>query len=309
MFAFVSRSARAASFSFVSCAAVLLTGAVLAADLKPGSQGEPVRNAAVGNLRQQEHWVPFKADGTGPLLQARLTLPEGDGPWPGVLINHGAPRKPEDRARRATFNGSTTWFAEKGFAVLSLTRRGYGKSQGGYSEGYGKCTLPYYKQGGDRTAEDILVGVRYLRGLPNVIKDKIVVAGISAGGWGTLAAMARNPEGVVLGLNFAGGRGSVKEGEICGGEAAMLEAPEAWGKTARIPSFWIYAENDRFWGPDLPKKLFAAYRAGGAPAELWAAPAFPHHRDGHTLFGHAKGAGFWGERVERALRAVPGLMR
>lgn len=289
-------------------AAVLLAFPA-AADLKPGPQGDPAPNPELGNLRQQEHKIPFKADGGGPLLHAVLTLPHKDGPAPGIVITHGSPRKAEDRRRQSPFRNTTRWFANKGFAVLNLTRRGYGKSQGDWEEGYGKCDFPYYKEAGDKSAEDMLAAIRYLRALPNVDKDKIVVAGVSAGGWATLATMAKNPEGVVLGLNFAGGRGSRSEGEVCGGEYAFREPLAAWGKTAKVPTLWVYAENDRFWGPDMPKKMFERYRAGGAPAELWASPPFPHHRDGHNMFGHGKGAGFWGERVDRALKAVPGLMR
>ena len=294
--------------SLAFAVAAVLLAFPAAADLKPGPQGDFAPNPEVGNLRQQEHRVPFKADGGGPLLQAVLTLPKSDGPAPGIVITHGSPRKAEDRRRQSPFRNTTRWFADRGFVVLNLTRRGYGKSQGDWEEGYGKCDFPYYKEAGDKSAEDMLAAIRYLRALPNVIKDKIVVAGVSAGGWATLATMAKNPEGVVLGLNFAGGRGSRSEGEVCGGEYAFREPLEAWGKAAKVPTLWLYAENDRFWGPDMPKKMFERYRAGGAPAELWASPPFPHHRDGHNMFGHGKGAGFWGDRVEQALKAVPGLM-
>lgn len=289
--------------------AVLLAFPAAAADLKPGPQGEPERKADVGDLRQQEHRVPFKADGGGPLLQAILTLPNKDGPAPGIVITHGSPRKAEDRRRQSPFRNTTRWFADRGFVVLNLTRRGYGKSQGDWEEGYGKCDFPYYKEAGDKSAEDMLAAIRYLRALPTVDKNRIVVAGVSAGGWGTLATAARNPDGVVLALNFAGGRGSRSEGEVCGGEYAFREPLKAWGAKTKVPTLWLYAENDRFWGSDMPKKMFALYRAAGAPAELWAAPPFPHHRDGHMMFGHGKGAGFWGDRVEKALKAVPGLMR
>lgn len=298
---------RSALSARLAGAAFLLTVALpaAAADLAPGPQGPLAPQARVGGLRQQEHRVPFAAGGGGPLMQALLTLPDGQGPWPGIVITHGAPR-PEDRKRRLYYAGTTAWFAKRGFAVLNLTRRGYGQSMGQWVEGYGNCNFPYFKEAGEATADDLMAAVRYIRALPNVIEDRIVVAGTSAGGWGTLALAARNPEGVRLGLNFAGGRGKSVRG-TCGFESFYVEALTAWGKTARVPTLWLYAANDGYWGPELPKRMFAAWRAAGAPAELWAAPDYPHHDDGHYIFGHAKGWQFWGKRVAEALKKTPGV--
>jgi dienelactone hydrolase len=241
-------------------------------------------------------------------MQALLTLPNGNGPWPGVVITHGSPRRPADRAKREPMPAATLWFAEQGFTVLNLTRRGYGQSEGGYVEGFGKCETPNYLVAGNTTARDLAAAVQYLKTQSFADPKRIVVAGTSAGGWGVLALAVQNLEGVILGLNFAGGRGSQSEGQLCRPEA-MFDALAKWGRTARMPTYWIYAENDHYWGPELPKKMFQVYSAGGAPAEFWGTPAYPYHRDGHVQFRHDRRPDAWGAKLAEFLKQFPGLAR
>lgn len=303
------RCARVPDALAVLVAFVLFAPPAGAADLKPGPQGPLEPAAVVNRLRQQEHRVPMTAkDSNQHLMQAQLTLPDGNGPWPGVVITHGSPRQPADRAKRDLMPATALWFAEQGFAVLNLTRRGYGQSEGGYVEGFGKCESPNYLAAGTTTARDLAAAVQYLKTQSFVDPKRIVVAGISAGGWGVVALAAQNPEGVVLGLNFAGGRGSRVEGQVCQPEA-MFDALAQWGRTAKTPTYWIYAENDLYWGPELPKKMFQAYRAGGAPAEFWGTPAYPYHRDGHLQFRHNRGSDAWGAKLAEFLKQFPGLAR
>lgn len=253
-------------------AAVLLALPATAADLKPGPQGPLDTQPAVNRLRQQEHRVPVTAgNGSQHLMQALLTLPNGDGPWPGVVITHGSPRKPADRAKREPMPAATLWFAEQGFAVLNLTRRGYGQSQGGWVEGFGKCEAPNYFTAGNTTARDLAAAVTYLQAQSFVDPKRIMVAGISAGGWGVVALAAHNIEGVVLGLNFAGGRGSQTEGAVCQPDA-LVDALARWGRAAKTPTYWIYAENDLYWGPDLPKKCSRLTAPAGPRPSSGACP-------------------------------------
>ena len=52
----------------------------------------------------------------------------------------------------------------------------------------------------------------------------------------------------------------------------------SFGENAHVPSLWIFAENDHFFGPHLARQMFDAYTAGGAPAEFDAAPSFGQRR-------------------------------
>ena len=108
----------------------------------------------------------------------------------------------------------------------------------------------------------------------------MLLVGVSAGGFGSIAAASLAPTGVVAVVNFAGGRGSVSADVVCKPDE-LVEAYGDFGKTVRVPSLWIYSQNDHFFGPDLARRMFAAFRSSGAPGELIIAP--PYQRDGHNL--------------------------
>jgi dienelactone hydrolase len=281
----------------------MLLGSTVAADPKPGPQGEPTLENT-GQFRQQEYRVPFAKDGGGPMLQALLLFPNGDPPYPLAIINHGSPRTADGRSSRPLYPGSSRWFAERGFAVLTLTRRGYGQSQGYWAENFGSCGNPNYEHAGTVSADDIEAGIRYMRAQPFIDNLRVVLVGQSAGGWGVLATAARNPEGVVVVLNFAGGRGSLKDNEVCDSEK-LIKTAALWGKTSRVPTLWVYSENDQYFAPRIAQAMFDAYRGAGGVGKFLAMPAFSH--DGHRLFGF--GWKTWGPPVDTFLKTMPGLIR
>src|SRR5690606_12274461 len=100
-------------------------------------------------------------------------------------------------------------------------------------------------------------------------------------------------------VSFAGGRGSPAPNEICR-EDRLVAAYAALGKTARVPSLWIYTENDHYFGPQLARRMFAAYREQGGSAELRLLPAFGE--DGHSLFARRGGIPQWRPLLDAFLR-------
>jgi dienelactone hydrolase len=64
-------------------------------------------------------------------------------------------------------------------------------------------------------------------------------------------------------------------------QAVRYFQKQPYVKTVRVPSLWIYSQNDHFFGPDLARRMFAAFKSSGAPGELIIAP--PYQRDGHNL--------------------------
>jgi len=96
--------------------------------------------------------------------------------------------------------------------------------------------------------------------LPYVDARRILAVGTSMGGISTIALAARNPEGVVAAINFAGGKGGDplgRPGNPCAPEK-LAQSYAAFGKTARVPTLWLYAENDLYWGAELPKQWHKA---------------------------------------------------
>jgi pimeloyl-ACP methyl ester carboxylesterase len=58
-----------------------------------------------------------------------------------------------------------------------------------------------------------------------------------------------------------------------------------YGRKARIPTLWIYTENDQWMGSKYPREWFAAFQAEGGVGEFVQFP--PHGKDGHGLFTQA----------------------
>jgi hypothetical protein len=115
------------------------------------------------------------------------------------------------------------------------------------------------------------------------------------------AAADAKPAGVVGILNFDGGRhGRASPDQICHPDS-LVDTWAVLGRTVRTPALWLYAENDRSYGPDLARRMFDAYRAGGAPAQLQMLPAFGS--DGHDLVTRAA-AETWLPSVEPFLAGL-----
>jgi pimeloyl-ACP methyl ester carboxylesterase len=244
--------------------------------------------------------------GTDAAIAMRV-CPEAGEPRPLVVINHGSPARAADRPRmQMTECGSEAvrWFTARGFTVALPLRRGYGASGGDWAEGFGRCQQADYAAAGRETARDILAAIAVARTLPMVRGDlPVIVVGQSAGGWGGLALAAMNPPGIAAIVNMAGGRGGWSEGVAntnCRPDL-LASAAGQYGSSARVPTLWLYTENDSFFAPPIARSLHAAYTGGGGVAEYRPLPAFGE--DGHRLFFGRGGSAVWGAEVAPWLAA------
>lgn len=234
--------------------------------------------------------------------EAMIVRPARDGTFPLVVLNHGSPRERAKlkETRASVWTGVAIEFARQGYAAAIFLRQGFGTSTGSLNEASGSCSNPDYVGAGRRTAAQIAEAIETLKREPFVDARRVVVAGQSAGGLGALALAAKPPQGVIAILNFAGGRGSGRPDQVCE-ESRLVDAVGGFGRTARLPSLWVYTENDSYFRPELARAMVAAWRAGGAHAEFIAAPAFG--TDGHLLFG-TTGIPIWRGYVGGFLRAL-----
>ncbi|WP_409188637.1 dienelactone hydrolase family protein [Bradyrhizobium sp. RDM4] len=235
--------------------------------------------AGDGPLMSAHMMLPVVISGNKVSLESFVIRPDRPGKFPLVVITHGMPhgvgeeffteilnRSPVD------YNKAAVAFAQRGYAVVSIMRRGYGRSGGGFSESLRQACdyLPAVRSASD----DVIAAVASLRREPWVDAEHVVLLGHSVGGLTVMAVAAQNIPGVVGAVNFDGGRNSFSAPNQPCSPDNLVDTVAALGRTARIAVLWLYAENDQFYGLDLARRMFAAYSAGGAPAQLHVLPPF-----------------------------------
>jgi dienelactone hydrolase len=237
-----------------------------------------------GQVRRDFVRLPSARLAQDSVYEAMVVRPARDGKFPLAVLSHGAPRereKAKDR-RAASWTGIAVEFARQGYVATVFLRQGYGTSTGMINDSSGPCSRPDYISAAGNTAREIIDAIAAMRRETYVDATRVVAVGQSAGGFGSLATASRMPEGLVAVLNFAGGRGSPRPDEVCG-EHFLVDAVGHFGKTARVPTLWVYSENDHFFGPKLAREMYEKWIGAGAQAEFIAAPSYG--QDGHNLFG------------------------
>jgi dienelactone hydrolase len=233
-------------------------------------------------------------------LDALVIRPDDGQKHPLVVINHGTPTSgPRWKVEVEDMRRQTEAFASRGWVAVTYTRRGYGRSEGEYSEGAGECDNSNYVLGGQRSRTDIREVIRLMSEKPYVDSTKIISVGQSAGGFATVALTADPPPGLVAAINFAGGRGSRGNYTTVCSEDALISAMATFGQTARVPTLWVYSENDTLFPPPLAQRMFAAYTGSGGNAEFIQAPSYK--KNGHLFFKEASPSD-WGPYVDDFLR-------
>ena len=139
--------------------------------------------------------VTFTSDGN--TLVGYLFKPEGNGPFPAVIWNHGSEKNP---APERQFRGAAGVFVPAGYVTLAVVRRGHGESGGDYiqdviqkerqAKGPQASEKLFVQLMEGEQLRDQLAGAAYLKTLPYVDANRLVVAGCSYGGIQTLLGAA-----------------------------------------------------------------------------------------------------------------------
>lgn len=266
----------------------LIVFCIPAVSAEPGPVG-----GEQGELRRQEWLIPSPVKGA--LMQAVLFRPAGDGPFPLAIVNHGSSEDARERRRQrlAEFPYLSGWLVARGYAVLLPQRPGHGATGGSYIEGQGWCGGPDYVGAGQGAAQSIASAYQYMHEQDVIAERGTIIVGNSAGGWGALAFAGGAPSGVAGVVNFAGGRGGRDQnraGNNCAPDR-LVEAAGVFGAAARVPTLWLYAENDTYFAPDLSQRLADAFVAAGGKAEYHLLPAV--RGDGHALMSTAGDEASW----------------
>src|SRR5439155_316566 len=121
-------------------------------------------------------------------LKGLLWRPDGPGPFPAALFNHGN-RVPPAVVSQIAQGRIGPAFAAHGWLLLYLFRRGEGLSREQGTSIVDSVAAERAAHGGDAAArlrhvlltteelDDVLAGVAYLRGRPDVARDRLAMVG------------------------------------------------------------------------------------------------------------------------------------
>lgn len=230
--------------------------------------------------------------------------PDGAGPFPFVVLNHGRAGTAVERAsvRRWRYTDASRWLVKRGYAVFVATRRGYGETGGADVEQNYNCSNPWYKEAMAGGVESVASVIAYAKEQPFVNRSRFVVMGQSVGGYLSVGIAAANPEGLVAAINFVGGHGGRPDhdpGNPCVPEKLKQVFADA-GKTSRVPALWVYTENDHYFSSVHTREWHQAFTAAGGKADFRLLP--PFDKDGHTLF--VRGSKIWQPLLTEFLNSV-----
>ncbi|MEQ3553159.1 prolyl oligopeptidase family serine peptidase [Pseudonocardia nematodicida] len=158
------------------------------------------RGGLAGPARPQEPRPPFPYraedvtfDGDRITVAGTLTLPEGDGPFPAVVLITGSGAQDRDQtiAGHRMFLVLADALTRAGYAVLRTDDRGVGGTGGVLADADYRVL-----------AADVVARTRFLRGRPEIDGDRIGLLGHSEGGY--LAPLAADAAGAAFAILMAG---------------------------------------------------------------------------------------------------------
>lgn len=248
------------------------------------------------DYRLNEHVVLVPA---GPERQAMLETtvfqPNGPGPFPLLIINHGKdPGRPNLQPRDRFYHMAMA-FVKRGYAVMVPMRQGFANSTGRYRDHGCDMMANGYTQ-----ANDILDALNFAREQPWVDPNRIVIAGQSYGGLATVALGTQALPGVKGLLNFAGGLRDESNG--CDWQSELVTAFANYGANNKIPTLWMYGANDSLFGPDLATRMHTAFALAGGKGKLVEYAAFK--RDAHGMLASRDGEKVWLAETVQFLKQV-----
>jgi dienelactone hydrolase len=276
------------------------------ADPHADSQGGPLTRAEVprialdddtylprAGLNEQVIRVPVDAGGSI-TLETTVYKPDGPGPFPMIVFNHGKmPGDPRMQARSDPLPFARE-FVRRGYVVVAPNRQGFAQSGGSYEQD--GCDVEHNGLG---QAGDVAATVEFMSKQSYVDAQHIVVAGTSHGGRATIAYGVEAAPGVRALINFSGG---LRQDACTDWQGNLTHAFGAYGEKTRVPSLWLYGDNDSIWPAPLVASMYAAYSEHGANAKMVDFGTYKN--DAHRLVGDRDGVRVWWPAVEAFLARV-----
>ncbi|MGI9410939.1 MAG: dienelactone hydrolase family protein [Hyphomicrobiaceae bacterium] len=253
----------------------------------------------------------LEEDGKPVRLETVVFDPEGEGPFPLAVISHGSTGAGTDKVAR-TMTWSHAWLAdvlnERRWRVAFPQRRGRGKSDGLYDEGFEDdrskgytCDPARSLAGAERAMADLHAAIAALRNQKTSSNTPVLLAGQSRGGALSMAYASRYSEETAGVVNFVGGW----IGEGCATATKINQALLA--KTPAFPgsTLWIYGRDDVYYSVDHSRENFTAFELSGG-AGKFIVVTVAGDNNGHYAMAIPP---LWGKHVSAYLDEIEGAVK
>jgi dienelactone hydrolase len=228
-------------------------------------------------------------------IQAYLYKPDGDGPFPVVIYNHGSRDGREQVSVPFQYVGKM--LTRAGYVVLVPERRGYGKSDGSiWWQEAGKDQFRLIARLQAET-DDVLAAIDYLRTVRFADTSRMGIMGWSFGGIVTMLAVSRSAAFLVA-IDQAGGALAWDE------NAQLRSVLVAAAEKSATPTLFMVASNDRTTSSITT--LAEIFKKRGVPHRMIIYESFTPTQGtrvaapGHAVFS-AQGASVWESDVVQFL--------
>lgn len=210
------------------------------------------------------------------------------------------------------------FFVSRGYTLVAPLRRGRGESSGTYVEEcafyLGQCTLAQQAALTGRSLREAILDSnavidQLILGRLVSRQSKILLGGISRGGFLSLMLAGERPALVKGVINFVGGWLSVSDKYPPTDNKLRLDTQiillTRAGKRTVAPSIWIYAARDPYYAEATSRgEFFRTWREAGGQGEYFYVTE-------HSLpIGHdvASDGGLWGPQVDDFMKRIGPVM-
>ncbi len=195
-----------------------------------------------------------------PLL---IYLPDGPGPYPTVVFQHGRPFIMPDLSTYEPPPALVDATIEEGFALAVVIRDGHYAALGRDVEAIpcGNPTLRDFSAAGRGAANTIAEALNYLRSQSFIDSSRLVIAGTSAGGFAAINSLREEDRYVLAAITINGGRCG-NRGDAIGGLNAQLTLYQRIGSEVTSPVFFLIGGRDTVIPRHSADELFLEFCRG-----------------------------------------------
>ena len=255
----------------------------------------PLRAQNAPTIPYAKERVTFKSSDL--TLVGFLFKPDGKGPFPGLIWNHGSEKNPGSGPQ---FDAVASVFVPAGYVVFAPMRRGHGDSEGPYIENVlpkseGRKYLQVHLLETEQL-DDQLAGLAYLKSKPYVDQNRLAVAGCSYGGIESLL-------GAESGAGYKAAVAISPAALSWGGNPLLQDRLIAAVRKIRIPVFILQPPRDaslepvRVLGREF-ERLGKPYKAKVYPDDI------PANLQAHCFGGIRSGIHIWAQDALAFLAGV-----